>query len=459
MQHVSLFGSKVRPNARRKFVQRNFVRPIQHFMRTEVAGGVVIVVAALVALAWANSPWQEFYFDIWSTTVSVELGVVSIDDTLGHLVSDGLMVVFFFVVGLEIKREMVHGELATARRAALPAMAAIGGMAVPAAFYLAFNSLSGEAARGWGVPVATDIAFALGVLALLGSRVPFSLKIFLLALAIADDLGGIIVIAVFYTESISFAALGWSGLVIAAILLVRSYDVRSYGIYLALGALLWLFVYESGIHATIAGVVLALLTPAISLYSRQHFESQAERLLHRYRRAEQRGHGDDVEATLRQIEFLSRETESPVDRLMHMLHPWVSYVIVPLFALANAGVVITGDSVGEASGSAVTAGIIFGLVLGKPLGIFVFTWIAVRSGIASLPQGVTWGQVIGVGLLGGVGFTVALFITDLAFTSDEVVSEAKMGILAASVLAGTIGFLYLRFTGKEIDEAEGSHDA
>lgn len=426
-------------------------------MRTETAGGMVIVAAALVALAWANSPWQEFYFDIWRTNANLSMGVVSIDDSLGHLVNDGLMVVFFFVVGLEIKRELVHGELATVRRASLPVMAAVGGMAIPALFYLVFNGVAGEAGRGWGVPVATDIAFALGVLALVGNRIPFGLKIFLLALAIADDLGGILIIAVFYSDGISATPLVWAGVVIAAVALVRSYDIRNYSIYVVLGVVLWFCVYESGIHATLAGVILAMLTPAHSLYARQNFEHQADRLLHRYRRAEDRGSSEDAESTLRQFEFLSRETESPVDRLTHLLHPWVSYVIVPVFALANAGVIITGASVSDASTSAVTAGIILGLVVGKPLGIFLFTLLAVRMGFASLPAGVTWGQVIGVGLLGGVGFTVALFITDLAFVSEAFVSEAKMGILAASLLAGTIGYLYLRFAGKEMDTAEAAH--
>lgn len=427
-------------------------------MRTETAGGVVIVLAAIVALIWANSPWQDSYFDFWHATVAFDFDFISIDSTLGHMVNDGLMVVFFFVVGLEIKRELVHGELASPRRAALPVMAAFGGMAVPALFYIAFNGVTGDAGRGWGVPVATDIAFALGVLALVGNRVPFGLRIFLLALAIVDDLGGILIIAAFYTESISFAALGWGALVIVAIVLVRSYDVRSYSIYVGLGALLWLCVYESGIHATIAGVILALLTPAKSLYAPDRFENQAERLLARYRRAEQRNNHEDAEETLRQMEFLSRETESPLDRLTHLLHPWVSYVIVPIFALANAGVVITSDSVDAASGSAVTVGIILGLVLGKPIGIFLMTFVAVRFGFSSLPAGVNWSQVAGAGMLGGVGFTVALFITELAFTDADLVAEAKMGILAASVVAGTIGFLYLRFIARGTEAASPAPD-
>ena len=428
-------------------------------MSRQTASGIVIVVAALAALIWANSPWDEQYFDFWHAHIVLDAGFVQIDASLGHLVNDGLMVIFFFVVGLEIKRELVHGELASPRRAALPVMAAAGGMLVPSLLYITFNGFSGEAGRGWGIPVATDIAFAVGILALVGNRAPFGLRVFLLACAIADDLGGILIIAIFYTESISLVALAWAGGVIAAILVVRSYDIRSYNVYLALGFFLWLATYESGIHATLAGVVLALLTPAQPQYERNEFNRHATEMALRYRRAESRGNHDETEQLLRQIENLARESESPLDRLTHILHPWVSYIIVPIFALANAGVVISSTSVEAAASSAVTYGVIVGLVIGKPLGIFVFTLIAVRSGIATLPAGVRWGHIVGVGLLGGVGFTVALFITELAFTDPLYISEAKMGILAASVIAGALGFLFLFLMGRgeDHDMVHGSH--
>jgi len=447
---VSLFGSKSHPNVRRRFVERRIVQPIQAFMATETAGGVVIVVAALIALAWANSPWQDQYFDFWHTHLAFDLHFVEIDASLGHLVNDGLMVVFFFVVGLEIKRELVHGELASPRRAALPVLAAAGGMAAPALIYIAFNGVSGEQGKGWGVPVATDIAFAVGVLALLGNRVPFGLRVFLLALAIADDLGGILVIAVFYTESISLTAVGWGMVVLVAILLARSYDIRTYNVYVALGVLLWLCVYESGVHATIAGVMLAMLTPAKPLYTRDEFDAIAPLLVQEAEAA--KDHGED-EAILRRMEELARESESPLDRLTHMLHPWVGYAIVPIFALANAGVVISSESLEAAASSTVTAGVVLGLVLGKPIGITLLAYLAVRSGMASLPTGVGWGQIFGAGILGGVGFTVALFITELAFTEEVLIDDAKMGILAASFVAGVAGFLYLRFVA-----ASSTHD-
>lgn len=457
MQQLSLFGSKARPNSRRRFVQHNIVDPFQSFMATESAGGLVIVIAAVVALVWANSPWDQSYQDLWHSALVFDVGVLSVEESLGHFVNDGLMVIFFFVVGLEIKRELVHGELATPRRAVLPVAAAAGGMIAPALLYVALNGTAGDAAKGWGVPVATDIAFAIGILALVGSRVPFGIKIFLLALAIVDDLGGILVIAVFYTSSISYEALGWAALVVIAILALRSYDVRSYNIYIVLGVLLWLAVLESGIHATLAGVVLAMLTPSRPLYSPEEWAGQAQPLIQDYRTARSRGDLDQAETVLRDMEGLSRETESPLDRLTHMLHPWVSYVIVPVFALANAGVAISGQAIGDAVVSEVTLGIILGLVVGKPVGIVVLTYLAVRLGFASLPAGVNWRHITGAGFLGGVGFTVALFITDLAFVNEALITDAKMGILAASAIAGTLGFLYLYLGGKPApaSEAEG----
>lgn len=440
---MAIFGTKTNPNVRRRFVEQRLVQPIQDFMSTETAGGAVIVIAALIALIWANSPWQDEYFEFWHTELAFDLHMVDIEASLGHLVNDGLMVVFFFVVGLEIKRELVHGELSSPRQAALPVLAALGGMVAPALIYVAFNGATGEEGQGWGIPVATDIAFAVGVLALLGNRVPFGLRVFLLALAIADDLGGIIVIAVFYTESISMTAVGWGMVVLLAIFIARSYDIRTYNVYLALGVLLWLCVYESGIHATIAGVLLAMLTPARALYSHEDFDATAPLLLEQARATQD---FDEDEAILRRVEELARETESPLDRLTHILHPWVGYVIMPIFALANAGVIISGDSLDAASSSSITAGVALGLVLGKPIGITVFSFLAVRSGLAILPAGVGWRQVLGAGMLGGIGFTVALFITELAYNDQVLIDDAKMGILGGSILAGVVGYLFLLYS-------------
>jgi NhaA family Na+:H+ antiporter len=429
----------------RQFVQRQIVSPVQSFMALETASGIVIVAAALLALIWANSPWDQQYFDLWAAHLHLDFNLFEIDETLGHLVNDGLMVIFFFVVGLEIKREVVHGELSSPKSAALPVIAAIGGMTVPALVYLAFNS-GGDASSGWAIPVATDIAFAVGVLALVGNRVPFSLKVFLLALAIADDLGGIIVIAVFYTEAISIEALLWAAAILVAINMFRVYGIRTLNVYIALGALLWVAVLKSGIHATVAGVVLAIMTPSRAYYDPSQFTEQALVLLRRLPR-DDAPDGDDYDAretVLEELEDLSRGSEAPLDRLEHMLSPWVSYLIVPIFALANAGVVVTGQSVGDAAGSGVTWGVILGLFIGKPVGITLATWLAVRTGIANKPQGVSWLQIVGVGILGGVGFTVALFITELSFDSEVLINDAKMGILAGSFVAAIAGFAFLR---------------
>jgi len=301
--------------------------------------------------------------------------------------------------------------------------------------------------------MATDIAFAVGVLTLLGRRVPFSLKVFLLALAIVDDLGAILVIAVFYTETIHVEPLLWGGLVLAVLLAFRFYGVRSTDVYVALGVLFWLALLQSGIHATIAGVLLAMLTPASPLFSRQVFEERAAPILARFRVARDRGDHDGEGAALKDLEGLAKDTAAPLERLEHALHPWVSYLVVPLFALANAGVVVTGDTLRAALESPVTGGVFFGLVIGKPIGILLFSWLAIRIGIASMPANADYLHFIGVGLLAGIGFTVSLFITGLAFTDQALIADGKMGILAASFVAGTVGFLYLWFAPGE-PEAE-----
>lgn len=426
----------------RRFVTERFIRPIQAFAAIEASSGILLLAAAIVAIAWANSPWDDLYFDLWHAEFELDANRFVIHQTLGHLVNDGLMAIFFFVVGLEIKRELLHGELASVRRATLPAVAALGGMVVPALIYVLFNAGT-DSAKGWGIPMATDIAFAVGVLTLLGRRVPFSLKVFLLALAIVDDLGAIVVIAVFYTESISVEPLAWGGLVLLVILGLRAWGIRSTDVYVALGILFWIAVYQSGIHATIAGVVLAFLTPAAPLYARREFERHAPALIERYEAACKIGDHEAEAAAIRELERLSRDTVSPLERLEHTLHPWVSFLIVPIFALANAGVVVNGDSVSAAFESSATAGVFFGLVLGKPIGILVFSYIAVRLGLASMPANAGVVHFAGVGLIAGIGFTVSLFITGLAFDSAAIQEEAKMGVLAASTVAGVIGFVYL----------------
>ena len=368
---------------------RRLPEAVRRFLRAEAAGGIVLLAAAVVALGWANSPWSSSYESLWSG-----------DLDLRHWVNDGLMAVFFFVVGLEIKRELVHGELRSPRTAALPALAAVGGMAVPALLYLAVNS--GRAGvEGWGIPMATDIAFAVGVVAVLGSRAPGPLRLFLLALAIADDIGAIVVIAAFYSEGIDVAALAVA--VASALATAALWRVRAPWIVLvATAAVLWVATYESGVHATIAGVALGLLTPA-------------------------RPSG-----------------RSPAERLESALHPVASFVIVPLFALANAGVRLDAGALDAPGARAVAVGVAVGLVVGKPVGVAGASWLAVRTGLGRLPDGMTPAQVVGLGAVAGIGFTVSLFVAGLAFPEHpELEAAAKIGILAASVSAAVLGSVLL----------------
>jgi len=427
------------------------MRAVQAFINVEASGGIVLLIATITALAWANSPWDEAYFDFWHTHLSVDLHIVHIDESLQHWVNDGLMTIFFFLMGLEIKREVAHGELSSVRRASLPAAAALGGMILPASIYVAFNAGS-DAADGWGIPMATDIAFALGVLSLLGRRVPLSAKVFLLALAIADDIGAILVIAVFYTESLSLEALAAAAVILVGVIMMNRGGVRSMELYLAIGVVLWIAVFESGIHATLAGVVLGLITPARSVYDPGEFGDSAKGLIDGWRNADEGGR----QAFMVQMEDLSRGSEAPLERLERALHPWVSYAIVPLFALANAGVSVGGGVVGDALTSPVSHGVAIGLLLGKPVGIVLFTWLAIRAGISEMPRGVSWTQVLGLGMLAGIGFTVSLLVTSLGLGDTQAGTEARLGVLAASVIAGVVGYTFLLLTSRTNAGDEGS---
>jgi len=382
---------------------RRVVQPLQEFIHTEVAGGVILLLAALIAILWANSRWDESYFDLIHHTISLDILGLSFEEDLQHLVNDGLMTLFFFVVGLEIKRELTRGELQGWDRAALPAFAAVGGMLAPALIYTAIN-VGGDGADGWGIPMATDIAFALGLLAILGSRIPAPLRVFLLALAIVDDIGAILVIAVFYTAELEPEYLVIAAALLGLIFAMNRGGIRAFAPYFLVGGLVWLAVYESGIHATIAGVILGLMTPG---------------------------------------ETTPGQDEPPLDRLERGLHPITGYVIVPLFAFANAGIALGGGAIRDSLSESITIGVILGLVIGKPLGILAFSWLAVRTGKVLLPPGVTWSHMLGVGLLAGVGFTVALFINDLAFDAPAAIDEGKIGILLGSLIAAALGLITL----------------
>jgi len=444
--------SQPRPTARPpaelpEFITARLVRPVQDFMRTEASSGIVLVVAAVAAIVWANSPWGSEYFDLLHRELALDLSWISIEEDVLHFINDGLMTIFFFTVGLEIKRELVHGELASPRRAALPAAAALGGMVVPALIYTALNAGT-DASHGWGIPMATDIAFAVGVLSLLGNRIPFGVKVFLLALAIVDDLGAILVIAIFYTEAISAEALLIAAALLVIVITMSRLGTRNVWAYWAIGTLLWLAVFKSGVHATLAGVALAAVTPASPGETSATFLSGTRQLLDDFEEAHEREDHEATELYTARLEQLSRDTESPLDRLEHALLPWVSFVIVPIFALANAGLEIDGAFLSDAVQSEISLGVGFGLLVGKVAGIALFTFVVVAIGLGTLPKGMTFAHVLGVGLLGGIGFTVALFVTDLAFENPLFKDEAKAGVFAASILATLIGlgFLWL-FSG------------
>ncbi len=434
------------------------MRPVQRFMHEEASSGIVLFVAAVVALVWANSPWYHAYHDLLETHIVIGFGSWALDETVHHWIDDGLMAVFFFVVGLEIKRAVVVGELSSVRKAALPIFAALGGMIVPALIYVSFNS-SGDEFRGWGVPMATDIAFSLGVLSLLRTRAPLPLKIFLAAFAIIDDIGAVIVIAVFYTGDIAWGNLGIGAIFLVALLVVSRLGIRHPLVYAVLGVAVWLAFLYSGVHATVAGVLVAATIPIRVRVDAPGFLARSRDLLLVFERSGEYGHQDQTSseqrAILKELEDTAQELQSPLQRFENALHPWVAFVVMPLFALSNAGVKLEGDFF-EALTHPVTLGIVLGLVIGKQVGVTLFSWVAVRFGFAALPYGVTWLQFYGVALLGGIGFTMSLFITNLAFTSDLLTTEAKIGILLGSAISGIIGYLVLFRAGRDLTGVSSS---
>ena len=434
------------------------MRPVQRFMHEEASSGIVLFVAAVVALIWANSPWYHVYDELLKTPITIGFDHWAIDETLHHWVDDGLMAVFFFVVGLEIKRAVIVGELSSVRRAALPIFAALGGMIVPALIYVAFNA-EGEASRGWGVPMATDIAFSLGVLSLLRTRAPLPLKVFLAAFAIIDDIGAVIVIAVFYTGDIAWGNLGIGAIFLAVLVVVGRLGIRHPLVYAVLGAAVWLAFLYSGVHATVAGVLVAATIPIRVRVDPAGFLARGRDLLLVFERSGEYGHEDETSseqrAILKELEDTAQEMQSPLQRFENALHPWVAFVIMPLFALSNAGVKIEGDFFAALT-HPVTIGIVLGLVIGKQVGVTLFSWAAVRFGFAALPYGVTWLQFYGVALLGGIGFTMSLFITNLAFTTQALSTEAKIGILLGSAISGVIGYLVLLRAGRDLTGVSSS---
>lgn len=424
--------------------------PFVRFSRVEASGGLVLIACTVAALVWANSPYAASYHALWETPVTVGFGDMVLSKTLLHWINDGLMAVFFFMVGLEIKREILVGELNTVRQAALPVAAAIGGMLVPAAIFAALNA--GEPSQsGWGVPMATDIAFALGILSLLGNRIPASLKVFLAAVAIVDDIGAVLVIAIFYSGDLSLFSLAVGGAMFAAMLAANLAGVRHPAVYTILGAILWLAFLKSGVHATIAGVLAAMTIPARTRIAGDAFAAKTRRLLGCFERASGSGRpllADTAQiAALEEIETACRKAGAPLPRIEHALHPYVAYAIMPLFALANAGVGISGEAV-KALGEPVSLGIILGLVVGKQAGIFAACLAMFGLGLATVPRGTKLGHYYGLSCLAGIGFTMSIFIAGLAFGDQNGLdATAKLAVLAASTLAGGFGYVVLRNLG------------
>jgi NhaA family Na+:H+ antiporter len=432
--------------------------PFGRFMRTESSGGIVLIACTVAAVFLANSPWSGAYHHFWETELSVGVGGYRLAYPLHHWINDGLMAVFFFLVGLEIKREVLVGELASARRAALPIAGALGGMLVPALVFTLFN-LGGPGAAGWGIPMATDIAFALGILALLGKRTPVALKVFLAALAIADDIGAVLVIAVFYTERISLAALSIGLGLLVLLLAANRLGLRRPGVYLAIGIVVWLAFLGSGVHATVAGVLVAMMIPARTRIDTGEFLARGRALMDAFDDAGEEGkdilanHGQ--QRVMLEIEHSAEAAQAPLMRIEHELQPWVSFGIIPLFALANAGVELGGGVLSAFRGP-VTLGVLVGLLIGKPLGITLFAWLAVKIKAAALPEGCDWKALHAVSWLGGIGFTMSLFITALAFGDEVLVADAKVGIFAASIGAALVGWLLIRRLAPVTDAEAGA---
>ena len=442
----------------RQLVADQILRPTQQFFRKEAASSILLIAATIIALIWVNSDVGETYHRFWHTKISFTFAHFHISKTLLHWVNDGLMSLFFFTVGLEIKREILVGELATPKKALLPVIAALGGMIVPGLIYAAIN-IGLPTIHGWGIPVATDIAFALGAVAVFGRRLPVGLRIFLAAFAIADDLGAVVIIAIFYTKEIVWSNLIISLFLIFGLAVANFFWIRQTLIYAILGLAVWFFVLGSGVHPTIAGVIVSLFVPARGRYDTDNFLQNVKKITEKFECEEQscgysillnQEHLYAVQA----LELACHDVETPLQRLMHALHPWVAFVILPLFALGNTGLVFRGIVFSEMVSNPVILGIIFGLVVGKPIGIMLFSYISVKSGMASLPQQVRWSHILGGAMLGGIGFTMSLFLSELSFSDPHIIDYARFAILAGSILSAVFGMSFLGFfTSSDSDRA------
>jgi Na+:H+ antiporter, NhaA family len=437
-------------------IQR-ILSPFVRFARLEAAGGLVLLVATLVALVWANSPWAEVYDHFWHRDLSIGLGRAMVHETLLHFINDGLMALFFFFVGLEIKHEMLAGELSTLKRAIFPMAAAVGGVAVPAVLFVVVTHGT-PAVESWGIPIATDIAFVLGVMALLGDRVPLTLKVFVTALAIVDDILAVSVIAIFYTSDFSLRSLvgGLAGIGVSY--LANRLGVRAWPVYALIGIFVWLAMLRSGVHATVAGILLALTIPATTLVEPVEFLKQSRATLERLlavAKSEAELTENEANNLIYSIERRCVLVQSPLYRIAHALQPWVTFFIMPVFALANAGIHLPGE-VGGKLLQPIAVGILLGLFIGKPLGVFLFAWLSVKTKVAAAPEGVSWRKIFGASWLCGIGFTMSLFIATLSVGEGELLEIAKIATLAASIGAGIAGAVVL--AGKSRDRGTALRD-
>lgn len=424
------------------------IAPVNRFIHLEYTSGIILLISVILAIIWANSSFGESYHHLWEIDFSIAFGKHALSKPLHIWINDGLMALFFFVIGLELKREFMEGELSSLKKAAMPMGAALGGMLFPALIYTLLN-FNTPTAHGWGIPMATDIAFALALLSMAGN-VPTSVKVFLSALAVADDLGAVMVIAFFYTDHLNFAALGIAGIFLLALIIGNKMGVRNSAFYLLIGICVWIGFLLSGVHATIAGVLVAFTIPAMTRIDENVYSNNLRKLSYEFEKeipSNSTLTTPEQHRTIQHVKTLSLAAETPLQKIEHALHPWVAFIIMPLFALANSGILISSDFFSSII-NPVTLGVTSGLIIGKFTGILLFTWIMVKTGIGVLPDQANWKHIMGIALLAGVGFTMSLFISGLAFKDPVFVQQAKYGILIASVLAGLGGYLFLRRVGK-----------
>ncbi|MFX1283199.1 MAG: Na+/H+ antiporter NhaA [Promethearchaeota archaeon] len=423
-------------------------RPFKEFLKTEEFSGILLILCTILALLAANSLLSHDYFELWETDFSISISSFTLSKPLHLWINDGLMALFFFVVGLEIKREVLVGELRSLKKALLPVSAAIGGMIVPAMIYIIININNPSGARGWGISMATDIAFVIGVMALLGTKIPFSLKVFLTSLAIVDDIGAVLIIALFYSQSIELIFLVVAGSLLVGLFFINKLGIQNHIVYAIIGLILWYFIFLSGLHATIAGILVALAIPARTKINPDEFIAEGQRILERFKAAGPREREILLNrqhlAALKTLEISCLNVQTPLQRFERGLHYWVAFAIIPLFIFANAGIAIELINL-DMFFQPITLGIIMGLVFGKQIGIFLFSWISVKIGLTELPSGLTWGHVYGGAWLGGIGFTMSLFISSLALIDPGNLVMAKIGIIVGSLISGIIGYLILRY--------------